>query len=98
MSTPSNIKDRFKNLLSSKSKEERIKRDAHILMASYLSEIERLYSDIGLNRKELANKIAISPSYLTQVFTGHKPLNFLTLAKIKDALELSFEVTAHFSK
>jgi ribosome-binding protein aMBF1 (putative translation factor) len=96
MSTQSNIKDRFNKLLSSKTEEERLKRDANILMASYLSEIERLYNDKGLNRKELAEKISISPSYLTQVFTGAKPLNFLTLAKIKRALNIKFTTTAEF--
>jgi ribosome-binding protein aMBF1 (putative translation factor) len=96
ISKSQNIKDRFRKLLTSKTEEERIKRDSYILMANYLYEIERLYDDIGLKRKALAQKIDISPSYLTQVFRGYKPLNFLTLAKIKRALNLRFDVKASF--
>lgn len=87
-----NIREKFKALLSSKTEEEMIERESYILMANYLSEIERLYKNDGLNRKELAAKIHTSPSYLTQVFRGSKPLNFLTLAKFKRALNLTFDV------
>lgn len=88
------IKYRLQSLRPSPSEERLIERDSAILQANYLSEIERLYQNKGLNRKELAYKIGTSPSYLTQVFRGDKPLNFLTLAKIKRALNLRFEVTA----
>jgi transcriptional regulator with XRE-family HTH domain len=89
----SNIKNKFASLLASDD-DEQIKRDAYILMANFLSEIEGLYLEKGLNRKKLAENIGTSASYLTQVFTGSKPLNFMTLAKIKKKLGLQFEVKA----
>jgi len=88
------IKNRIQLLKSSKTEEQLIERDSLILQANYLSEIERISKENGFNRKDLAIKIKTSPSYLTQVFRGDKPLNFLTLAKIKRALNLKFEVTA----
>ncbi len=91
------ISQQFSELLTSKSDERQLKRDSKILMDSFLSEIERLYKDDGLNRKELAEKIKISESYVSQVFNGKKPLNFITLAKIKKALDIRFRVTGEFT-
>jgi transcriptional regulator with XRE-family HTH domain len=91
-----NISKRFSTLLNSKTKERQLKRDAQILMDNFLSEIERLYTKDGLNRKTLANNIEISESYVSQIFNGKKPLNFVTLAKIKRALNINFDVTAYF--
>ncbi|MVN21089.1 helix-turn-helix domain-containing protein [Mucilaginibacter arboris] len=88
------IKNRLQSLKISKTEEQLIERDSLILQANYLSEIERISKENGFNRKDLAIKIKTSPSYLTQVFRGDKPLNFLTLAKIKRALNLKFEVKA----
>jgi transcriptional regulator with XRE-family HTH domain len=61
-------------------------------MASFLSVIEIVQEEKGISRKELASMIKISPSYLTQVFRGDKPLNFITLAKIQKALGILFSV------
>ena len=84
----------FEQLDSNKTEEELIAEDSYGLQASFLSEIERLSRQHGFNRKELAAKIKTSPSYLTQVFRGDKPLNFLTLAKINRALDIRFDVKA----
>ncbi len=91
------IRNKLQSLKKKRTEEQIIERDSMILQASYLSEIERLYQNIGLNRRELAEKIKTSPSYLTQVFRGDKPLNFITLAKIKRALDLRFDLIASFA-
>lgn len=77
-----------------KSEDELIKRYERILLGNYLSEIERIQSETGFNRKELAQKIATSASYLTQVFRGDKPLNIRTIIKIQRALKIRFKVEA----
>ncbi len=87
------LKERIHNLLSRKTEEELVREDAYSLMATYLSEIERLQSVLGFNKKELSEKINTSGSYLTQVFKGNKPLNFFTIAKIQKALNIRFDVT-----
>lgn len=74
------------------TEEEQINLDEYILMAKYLSEIENILIEKSLTKKALANKIGTSPSYLTQVFRGDKPLNFKTLAKIQTVLNIHFEV------
>lgn len=78
-----------------KSEEKKIKQDADILMANFLSEIERVMSVTGDKKKDLAAKIKTSGSYLTQVFRGDKPLNFLTIAKMQKALDIRFRVSVY---
>jgi transcriptional regulator with XRE-family HTH domain len=88
------VKAKFKAIAAPLGEKEAIQGDAFMLMASYLSEIERLQHEQELNRGELAKKINVSSSYLTQVFRGNKPLNFETIAKINKALNIRFQVTA----
>lgn len=84
--------DDLQGLFQPRSEEKEIEHDSLMLMAAFLSEIELFQEKKSVSRKELAEKIKTSPSYLTQVFRSRKPLNFLTLAKIKRALGLRFEV------
>jgi len=64
-----------------------------LLMAKFLSEIEQQQKLKDIDRKTLAALIGTSPSYLTQVFRGDKPLNFKTLAKIQTVLSIRFDVS-----
>ncbi|UEG49261.1 helix-turn-helix transcriptional regulator [Ferruginibacter lapsinanis] len=88
------IKEKIRLLLTEQNEIEGIKHDALILMSGYLSEIDRLSEIAVINRGELAEKIKVSPSYLTQVFRGNKPLNFETIAKIQRALNIKFNISA----
>lgn len=89
------IKEKFKSLVIEKNEQEGIDHDAYMLMAGYLSEIEKIQEDEGIKRNHLANQIKTSASYLTQVFRGDKPLNFQTLAKIQRVLKIKFQVRAY---
>lgn len=90
--TSNAIRDRINALSAKKTQDELDERDSHILMANYLSEVERIKHITGLKGKELAKKVNISHSYLSQVFRGVKPLNFLTIAKIQRVLGIKFTV------
>ena len=90
-----NIKKKFQILLTEKSEKEGIEHDAYILMSAFLSEIDKIQDEFNTTRKDLAENIKVSPSYLTQVFRGNKPLNFITLAKMQRALGIKFKITAH---
>lgn len=85
------IKAKFDEIFENRTKQERLKLDAYMLMAAFLSEIEIILEHEKISKKTLAQKIDTSPSYLTQVFRGDKPLNFMTLAKIQTALNIQFE-------
>jgi transcriptional regulator with XRE-family HTH domain len=90
------IREKFDALLADKSEEQETRHAALMLMAGYLSEIEKIQKQKGLKRNRLAELIKTSASYLTQVFRGDKPLNFETIAKIQKALDIRFTVTAHY--
>jgi|GEM_PF-2895504 len=85
----------FEKLFSPRSEKIETKHDALMLMAGFLSEVESLQRKKKISKKELAKMMGTSPSYLTQVFRSKKPLNFITLAKIKRALNIRFEIKAH---
>jgi transcriptional regulator with XRE-family HTH domain len=72
---------------------EELALDELLLMAKFLSEIEQQQKLKDIDRKTLAKLIGTSPSYLTQVFRGDKPLNFKTLTKIQTVLNIRFELS-----
>lgn len=88
------LKNEFDSLFNPRSEKVEERHDALMLMAAFLSEIEAIQNKKNISRKELAKKIHTSGSYLTQVFRSKKPLNFVTLAKIKRALDIRFEIRA----
>jgi transcriptional regulator with XRE-family HTH domain len=91
------LQQQFAELFAGGNEVQKLELDAKILMAKFLSEIERVQeiSTNLKNRKNLAEAIGTSPSYLTQVFCGDRNLNFLTLAKIQKVLNIRFEISAH---
>ena len=84
-----------KDILKSDSElNEDVKHLAQMLMYRFLSEIEKITDDRGISRKELAKNIGVTPSYLTQLYRGNKPLNIHTLAKVEKVLDFRFDIKA----
>ena len=67
-------------------------KEAKVLASKVLAEISTITDKKKLNRKSVAKLIGTSASYLTQLYRGTKLLNFITLAKLKDKLDLEFEI------
>jgi len=86
----------FENLFTFQDEKEELDHEAHMIMFRFLSELEEYYST-GKNfkRKGLAEKLGVSPSYITQLYKGDKLLNFTMLAKIQKVFDLTFEIKAH---
>lgn len=97
MNTTSNkyneIKNAFDNLFSQLSDEDRLDNDAKLLMFRFLDIVERKCDSLGWNRKQLAERVGTSASYITQLYRGDKLLNMHTLAKLQKALDLKFQVS-----
>ncbi|RYM31297.1 XRE family transcriptional regulator [Brumimicrobium glaciale] len=87
------IQQEFDKLFAFESEAERIEANAQLLMAKFLSKVQEVTDHKNINRKELAAMIGTSASYLTQLFRGHKNLNFLTLAKLENALDIKFDIS-----
>lgn len=66
--------------------------EARVLASKVLSEISEITEKNKLSRKKVAELIGTSASYLTQLYRGNKLLNFVTLAKLKDKLNLNIEI------
>lgn len=89
------ISREFEELFKFKDKKEELDHEAHMIMFRFLSEIEKHYgAGKNLKKNELASKLGVSPSYITQLYNGEKLLNFTTLAKIQKAFDITFEIKA----
>lgn len=88
-----NINSDFEDLFSFKSKEEELEHEAKMIMFRFLSELEKLNGK-PIKKKELAKAIETSPSFITQLYQGDKIINLPTLAKIQEAFDITFEITA----
>lgn len=93
----SQIKNQFENLLLNKSLDEEAELEAKMIMAQFLSEIQPILDRRKIKRKDLAEMIGTSASFITQLYRGNKTISLTTLAKIKLALQLSVEIkiTSH---
>ena len=89
-----NIAPEFENLYAFKNNEEELEHDAKMIMFRFLSELEKLNAEKPIKKKELAKAISTSASYITQLYQGDKLINLLTLAKIQEAYNLTFEIKA----
>lgn len=89
---PQKIKEAFDQFFNSFTAEEKLESNARLIMFRFLDIIERRTEELGWNRKQLAEKVGTSASYITQLFRGDKLVNMLTLAKFQKALGLEFEI------
>lgn len=89
-----NIAPEFENLFSFKSKKEEIEHEAKMIMFRFLSELEKINGERPVKKKDLAQTLTTSASYVTQLYQGDKLINLLTLAKIQDAYNITFEIKA----
>src|SRR5690625_6162954 len=83
------IRNEFQKLFE-KSPEEQVEHRAQMLSYIFLSEAQKVMDRKGWTRKQLADEIGTSASYLTQLFRGDRLLNFKTVAKIEYALDLKY--------
>lgn len=91
-----NISKEFEDLFSFKDEKDELDYEAHMIMFRFLSELQE-YNEVSKNLKktDLASKLGVSPSYITQLYNGDKLLNFTMLAKIQKAFNITFEIKAH---
>lgn len=92
LKTNNEIQAAFDLLFNQLSEPDKLENDANLLMFRFLSIIEEKCEALGLNRKQLAEKVGTSASYITQLYRGDKLVNMLMLAKIQKVLGLEFEI------
>ena len=87
-----NIKSSFTQLFGQMTEQDKLENQASLLMFRFLSIIETKREGLGWSRKELAEKIGTSASYVTQLFRGDKLVNMITLAKFQNVLGIEFDI------
>ena len=84
----------FQDLFEFRSLEEERSHNAQMISYRILSEVERVCEELKINKKQLAERVGSSPSYITQLFRGAKHVNMDIMARFEEALELSFAINA----
>ena len=92
------IETAFKTILSFDNEQDQLELDAKIIMSKFLEKVQEIATQKGLKKKDLADKIGTSASYITQLYRGHKLLNLMTLAKLQRALDIEFDIAIKGSK
>jgi len=96
---PKQIRESFDDLFDGFSKEELTEQAARLLSFSILNEIENIMIEKSISKKQLAEKVGTSASYITQLFRGDRLINLIILAKIQKAFGIKFVVRiGHKSK
>ncbi|MGL4597330.1 MAG: helix-turn-helix domain-containing protein [Bacteroidia bacterium] len=82
----------YKSLFDFSSEEEKQAHEAAMVSARFLHEISRLCELHGWNKKELAKKLDVSPSFITQLYRGERLLNLTLIAKVQTVFKISFRL------
>lgn len=91
---PADIQAAFDDLFDSFTDEEQLEQEGRLIGFTFLSEVERVMDERGMNRKDLAEKMNTSASFITQLFTGDKPLSDKHKAMLQRALGIRFTIKA----
>lgn len=83
----------WNEIFDSLSEEDKLNNEALILSARFLEIVQDALEEQGLSRKDLAKRMGVSPSYLTQLFRGNRLLNMKAAVQMETALELKFHVS-----
>jgi transcriptional regulator with XRE-family HTH domain len=86
------LKNEFKKAIQFSNQEDKTEHDSKILMFKFLSIIEDEMALRNMSKKELANQLNTSPSYITQLFRGTKTINLIKLAQLQNLFNIEFEI------
>jgi len=86
------LKNEFKKALQFENEEDKIEHDSKILMFKFLSIVEREMELRDMSKKELAQQLGTSPSYVTQLFRGTKTINLIKLVQLQNILNIEFDI------
>lgn len=85
------IAEEFESLFDFSEKDQ-LSLDALWIAAKFLSIIQDEIISQQITRKELAQRIGKSPSWLTQVFRGDKLPSLETITQLQNALNIEFDI------
>lgn len=92
MTERSFVNPEYKDLFTFKNKEDELEHKAQMISYRFLSEVEKACDRKKISRAELSEMVGTSRSYITQLFRGSKRVNMDLLAKLEDALGITFQI------
>lgn len=88
------ISPEFSDLFSHSTEKEELEHESKMIMFRFLSEFEKLFANNLPKKKDIAESLNTSPSFITQLFRGDKLINLLSLAKLQKAFGFQYEIKA----
>ncbi len=70
--------------------ERQLENRAYALLETYLVQIEQAMEQQKMTKKALAEKVNVTPSYISKIFQSEKLINFKMLVRMEKALGLDF--------
>lgn len=93
-----NVTNEFEDIFSFENEDEELEHDAQMLTFKFLEVLRNSQPrNSKFKKKDLAKALGKSPSFISQVYSGDKLLNFILLAKIQKSFDINFEINAHFN-
>ena len=69
--------------------QDKLEIEMGLIQAEIIIEIERYRELHGLRKKDIANKLGVSPSFLSQIYTMNKYISLNFLARIQRLLDVN---------
>lgn len=91
---PQEIQAAFDDLFNSFTEKDLLEHEGRMIGFAFLSEVERVLAERAMTKKNLAKLMKTTPSFITQLFTGDKPLSDKHKAKLQRALGIRFVIAA----
>lgn len=91
------VNKEFEQLFTHNSIQDKENHEAQMFSFKFLSEVQKICDVRNISRKELAQKVKTSASFITQLFTGKKLISPLLIAKFQNAFEIEFEIKAKYT-
>jgi len=89
------ISKEFEDIFSFQNEKEEIEHDAQMLVQKFLEEVEKCFeTGPGIKKKDIADALGKSRSFVSQLYSGEKLMNFIHLAQLQKSLNLNFEIKA----
>ena len=95
MSDVEALKNLAGNLFNFESEQEELEHIASMKSLSFLKGLKSHMEREGISKKDLAESLGTSKSYITQLFTGDRLLNLKLICRIEKALGVNFEMRLH---
>ncbi|MFN0204311.1 MAG: helix-turn-helix domain-containing protein [Bacteroidia bacterium] len=82
------MENKFKNILGFSSQEERILFEAEKMQLDFLAEVGKILEEKKWSKKDFAEKLGVSKSFISQIFSADKLMSMKLLAQIKQLLQI----------